>query len=90
MFHLFRKNAIFSKNIEPHCAYCAHCEKDTEYQGICEFRGIVALAGSCRRFRYDALRRVPAKPARIRGRFSEDDFFFEEPEPAPKEEAENE
>ena len=61
MFHLFRKNAIFSKNIEPHCAYCAHCEKDTEYQGICEFRGIVALAGSCRRFRYDPFKRIPAK-----------------------------
>ena len=39
------------------------------------------MAGSCRRFTYDALRRRPPKPARIRGRFSDADFFFEEKEP---------
>ena len=47
------------------------------------------MAGSCRRFEYDALRRRPPKPARIRGRFTDADFFFEEKETekpaAPKE-----
>ncbi len=78
MFHFFRKNYLYSKSIEPHCAYCAHCTKDTEHQGICDLRGIVALAGKCRKFVYNPLMRVPPKPARIRGRFTDEDFFFEE------------
>ena len=81
MFNPFRRNCLYNESIEPHCAYCAHCKPDNEYQGGCEDRGIVAMAGSCRRFTYDALRRRPPKPARIRGRFSEADFFFEEKEP---------
>lgn len=85
MFHLFRRNNLFNKNIDPHCAYCAHCQQENDREGVCEFRGVVALAGNCRRFTYDALRRVPAKPARIRGRFTDDDFFFEERKPAPQE-----
>ncbi len=82
MFNLFRKSCLYNQSIEPHCAYCAHCKPDNEYQGVCDFRGIVALAGSCRRFAYNALRRKPPKPARIRGRFTDADFFFEENEAA--------
>lgn len=81
MLNPFRRNCLYNESIEPHCAYCAHCKPDNEYQGVCEYRGIVAMAGSCRRFTYDALRRRPPKPARIRGRFSDADFFFEEKEP---------
>lgn len=80
MFNLFRRNCLYNESIEPHCAYCAHCKPDNEYQGVCTYRGIVAMAGSCRRFEYDALRRRPPKPIRIRGRFTADDFFFEENE----------
>ncbi len=82
MFNLFRRNCLYNESIDPHCAYCAHCKPENEYQGVCDFRGIVAMAGSCRRFEYDALRRKPPKPARIRGRFTDDDFFFEEKETA--------
>ncbi len=89
MFHFFRKNYLYSKSIEPHCAYCSHCTKDTEHQGICDLRGIVALAGKCRKFVYNPLMRVPPKPARIRGRFTDEDFFFEErTNSAPPEETE--
>ncbi|WP_370814035.1 hypothetical protein [Butyricicoccus pullicaecorum] len=35
---------------------------------------------ACRAFRYDPLRRIPPKPAVIRGRFSDEDFTLEEPE----------
>lgn len=78
MFRFFRKNYLYSNTIEPHCAYCSHCTKDNEHQGVCDLRGIVALAGQCRKFQYNPLMRVPPKPARIRGRFSDEDFFFEE------------
>lgn len=80
MFNLFRRSCLYNASIEPHCAYCAHCKPDNAYQGVCDYRGIVAMAGSCRRFEYDALRRRPPKPARIRGRFTDADFFFEEKE----------
>ena len=50
MFNPFRRNCLYNESIEPHCAYCAHCKPDNEYQGVCEYRGIVAMAGSCRRF----------------------------------------
>ncbi len=83
MFNLFQRNCLYNESIEPHCAYCAHCKPDNEYQGVCDYRGIVAMAGSCRRFTYDALRRKPPKPARIRGRFTDEDFFFEEKEEQP-------
>ena len=85
MFNLFRRNCLYNESIEPHCAYCAHCKPDNEYQGVCSYRGIVAMAGSCRRFEYDALRRRPPKPARIRGRFTDADFFFEDLSAAPEE-----
>lgn len=80
MFDIFRKGYLYNQSIDPHCAYCSHCKPDNEYQGVCDYRGIVAMAGSCRRFQYDALRRVPPKPARIRGRFTDADFFFQEEE----------
>ncbi|MDO4287182.1 MAG: hypothetical protein Q4C40_05600 [Eubacteriales bacterium] len=80
MLNLFRRSCLYNASIEPHCAYCAHCKPDNAYQGVCDYRGIVAMAGSCRRFEYDALRRKPPKPARIRGRFTDADFFFEEKE----------
>ena len=90
MFHFFRKNYLYSKSIEPHCAYCSHCTKDTEHQCICDLRGIVALAGKCRKFVYNPLMRVPPKPARIRGRFTDEDFFFEErTDSAPPEETDD-
>ncbi len=78
MFRFFRKNYLYSKNIDPHCAYCAHCKKDNDHQGVCDLRGIVALAGHCKKFVYNPLMRVPAKPAVIRGRFTDEDFFFVE------------
>lgn len=86
MFRFFRKNYLYSKNIDPHCAYCAHCTKDNEHQGVCDLRGIVALAGQCRKFVYNPLMRVPAKPARIRGRFTDEDFLFIEHIPDDEEE----
>ena len=82
MFRFFRKNYLYSKSIDPHCAYCAHCTKDNEHQGVCDLRGIVALAGQCKKFVYNPLMRVPPKPARIRGRFTDEDFFFEARQPS--------
>lgn len=53
---------LFEKNIEPRCAYCKHGAKLGEDRIMCLKKGIVGAAGSCRRFKYDPLKRVPPKP----------------------------
>lgn len=71
---------IFRKNIEPSCAYCAHGQTMNAQQVSCCKRGVVAVSSACRKFVYDPLRRVPAKPAVIRGVFSAQDFALCEEE----------
>ena len=53
---------LFDKHIEPRCAYCQWATPLEEEQMICVKKGIVACGGSCRRFRYDPLKRTPPKP----------------------------
>ena len=50
---------MFRKNVEPACAYCRHSREAEEDEYICMKQGIVSAWGSCRRFSYDPLRRVP-------------------------------
>lgn len=53
---------LFDRSIDPRCAYCKHGEAVDEEQIICIKKGLVTAAGSCRRFKYDPLKRVPPKP----------------------------
>lgn len=53
---------LFDKNIEPRCVYCQRAAPLRDGQMMCVKRGIVSCSGSCRRFRYDPLKRVPPKP----------------------------
>ena len=54
---------LFRKNIDPRCAYCQRGAQISEREVACVKRGIMPVEGSCRRFRYDPLKRVPPKPA---------------------------
>jgi len=68
---------LFQKNIDPRCAYCKRCVPLDEDQMLCAKKGIVSPAGSCRKFKYDPLKRVPPKP--IAADFShlkEEDFVL--------------
>lgn len=53
---------LFSKEIEPRCAYCQRGARLGDDKVMCLKRGIMAADGHCRRFRYDPLKRVPPKP----------------------------
>lgn len=53
---------LFQKDIEPRCAYCRHGSLLNEEQVMCLKKGIVSPAGSCRRFKYEPLKRTPPKP----------------------------
>ena len=53
---------LFRKKIDRYCVYCAFAGKVNDEQMICQKCGIVPSGHHCRRFRYDPLKRVPAKP----------------------------
>ncbi len=66
---------LFRKKIDRYCAHCAFAGKVNEEQMICQKCGIVPAGHHCRRFRYDPLKRVPAKPkAQDFSQYNDKDF----------------
>lgn len=66
---------LFSKKIEPRCAYCQRGANLSESEVMCLRKGIVSASSQCRRFKYDPLKRVPPKPQALTlPKFSEEDF----------------
>jgi len=66
---------LFNKKIEPSCSYCSKGVRINDREVACLRRGVVNAGGSCSKFRYDPLRRQPARPGNISaGKFSEKDF----------------
>lgn len=59
------KPMLFKKKIAPSCSYCARAGKIDDKTYLCKKRGMVPCGQSCRRFKYDPLKRVPPrrKPA---------------------------
>ena len=53
---------LLRKKIEPHCTYCIYAAGLDEESMICRKCGIVPIEHSCRRFKYDPLKRIPAAP----------------------------
>ncbi len=65
---------FFKKRIEPSCSYCRFgqiCKGTTAV--VCSKVGISEAAESCRKFKYDPVKRVP-RPPQILEKFTEDDF----------------
>ncbi|MCL2568566.1 MAG: hypothetical protein FWE12_03905 [Oscillospiraceae bacterium] len=56
---------LFRKNIDPSCAYCKHGSQLSYDKVACMKRGVVPLYGSCRKFSYDPLKRVPERPRKF-------------------------
>lgn len=68
---------LFTKKIEPRCAYCQRGTALDEEQVVCLKKGVVSAGGSCRAFRYDPLKRVPPKPAVLElGKLRDEDFVL--------------
>ena len=60
---------LFQSSIEPRCAYCARGRELDPGQGV------MSAGSSCRAFRYDPLKRVPPRPARLNSfGLAEEDF----------------
>lgn len=68
------KQELFGKHIDPACCYCEHSTPTrSEAHLECRLKGIVAPGESCRRFRYDPLRRVPTRQV-VLPRYSDEEF----------------
>lgn len=66
---------LFRKNIDPRCAYCKRGQQINDREVACVKRGIVPVEHQCGSFRYDPLKRVPARPASLNTeKLNETDF----------------
>ncbi len=72
------RSKLFRRDIEPRCSYCSRANPLDDTHMTCYKRGIVPIDGNCRSFRYDPIRRIPPKPAVLRGSFTDADFHLEE------------
>lgn len=66
---------LFKKDIDPMCVYCAHSSSVSDTEVLCKKKGIQSPTSSCKRFRYDPLRRQPPRPKKVDfSSFSPEDF----------------
>ena len=56
---------LFRKKIEPRCSYCARGGRANDHEVICAKKGVVPAESHCGAFRYDPLKRVPPRPAKL-------------------------
>ena len=69
---------LFSKDIERRCEICSHGRKINEDEAICPHHGIVSLGYKCRKFDYDATKRIPPEDTLLgKDTFSESDFSLD-------------
>ncbi|MCL2002911.1 MAG: hypothetical protein FWG72_02770 [Oscillospiraceae bacterium] len=66
--------AILSKHIDPRCIYCKRSEPLNVKEMACVKRGVVDAYGRCRAFRYDPLKRVPPRPAKLGKDYTAEDL----------------
>ncbi len=66
---------LFNKNdVTPSCSYCSHGRFAPDNESVlCMKKGVVSLDFSCKKFKYDPLKRRPIRPRAIE-KFSEADF----------------
>jgi len=66
---------LFRKKIDRSCSYCKFGAKLEAGQILCSKVGMRAADECCRRFKYDPLKRIPAKPKALDfSKFETEDF----------------
>lgn len=53
---------LFRRKMERRCEYCLRGTKLDEDTILCAKKGIRSADGKCRKFKYDACKRIPSKP----------------------------
>lgn len=68
---------LFNKNIAPCCVYCTRSRNLGENEPmLCSKVGVVSPEYGCKNFKYDPLKRVPAKVGGF-SQFSDEDFSLD-------------
>ncbi len=66
---------LFRKNVAKYCSYCIHAGQSGNGYLLCAKKGFVGPEGKCWRFRYDPLKRTPARfQTKDFSKFQEEDF----------------
>jgi hypothetical protein len=53
---------MYSKDITPMCIYCVHSKSEHNNSNfLCKYKGVVSFDFSCRKYCYDATKRIPPK-----------------------------
>ena len=66
---------LFRKKIERSCSYCRYGAKLEDDVILCSKKGMCGIDESCRRFKYDPLKRVPHKAKALDfSKYREKDF----------------
>ncbi len=61
---------LFRKDTEPACALCRHALQIDEAACLCRKRGVVDAGFRCRRFKYDATKRIPKPKLKVTGDYN--------------------
>ena len=69
-------NKVFNKKLAHYCEYCIH-SINSEYSNevLCKKRGVTDRKDSCRKYKYDPLKREPAT-AKIADNYKPEDFLL--------------
>lgn len=69
-----KKSVFNTENISPSCAYCLNGKPSPDGETVlCSKKGVVAKDFSCRKYKYDILKRTPKRAPKLQS-FTEDDF----------------
>lgn len=68
--------SIYNKKITPACKYCLHGKISPDSSVVlCYKHGVMDLASSCRRFKYDPFKREPKKAPKLL-KYSKEEFVL--------------
>lgn len=69
-----KKTVYNTENIEPQCEYCVLGKPSPDGETVlCPKKGIVRKDYSCRKYKYDVMKRVPKKAPKLQN-FDKEDF----------------
>ena len=71
------KDLFNKKSIDASCSYCTHGKASPDGESVlCIKHGLVDKNGSCRKFKYDPLKRQPRRPRELE-HFEAEDFSLD-------------
>ena len=70
------KNKLFNKKLPHACKNCVFSRDfGSQSEVLCRIRGAVTMNDSCRKYRYDATKRVPVKTI-VANNYKSEDFLL--------------